>query len=305
MNDTVIAVSGLRCSYGSFEAVKGISLEVRRGELFALLGANGAGKTTTIEVLEGMQKHTGGEVSVFGMHPRRDRAAVRARTGVMLQKGGFSGSLTVKETMDVWRSLTDRPRPAMEALELVGLTDRLGVAVDQLSGGEGRRLELALAVLGRPELLFLDEPTTGMDPASRRTTWEVVRELQNAGTTVLLTTHYLEEAESLADRLAIMKRGEIVTTGTPGEVRRALPSRISFRLPARAPAAPELIEATQTVVGDLVTYETANLQDDLADLLTWAREQAVTLNELSARPASLEDVFLDIVDSDASVEATR
>ena len=232
MTDHMIDIDELRFSYGTFEAVRGISLQVRRGELFALLGANGAGKTTTIEVLEGLQRATAGRVRVLGLDPIRDRKALRPRTGVMLQKGGFSGALTVWETVDLWRSLTARPRPAAEAIELVGLTDKAPVAVAQLSGGEGRRLELALAVLGRPELLFLDEPTTGMDPASRRQTWEVVRELQREGATVLLTTHYLEEAEVLADRVAIMKSGQLVAVGTPDRVARALPARISFRRPA-------------------------------------------------------------------------
>lgn len=163
MTDVAIDVAGLRRSYGRFEAVQGVSLQVRRGELFALLGTNGAGKTTTIEVLEGLRRPRAGRVRVLGMDPFRHRTAVRARTGVVLQSGGFTGALTVRETVVIWRSLTARPRSTTETVELVGLRDRLDVAVEQLSGGEGRRLELALAVLGRPDLLFLDEPTTGMD----------------------------------------------------------------------------------------------------------------------------------------------
>ncbi|CAL9614218.1 Linearmycin resistance ATP-binding protein LnrL [Actinosynnema sp. ALI-1.44] len=303
MTDNVIDIEGLRCRYGAFEAVRGISLQVRRGELFALLGTNGAGKTTTIEVLEGLNKATSGTVRVLGLDPIRDRAALRPRTGVMLQKGGFSGSLTVLETVDLWRNLTAGPRPADEALDMVGLSDKAGVAVEQLSGGEGRRLELALAVLGRPELLFLDEPTTGMDPASRRRTWEVVRELLRDGTTVLLTTHYLEEAENLADRVAIMKAGEIVTVGTPEQVVRALPARITFHLPAGAP--PELSHATLRQDGDRVTYHSTDLQSDLTDLLAWANGNAITLTDLAARPASLEDVFMDIATTDQPAEASR
>jgi ABC-2 type transport system ATP-binding protein len=294
MTDNVIDVDELRFSYGTFEAVRGISLQVRRGELFALLGANGAGKTTTIEVLEGLQRAAAGRVRVLGHDPIRDRKALRPRTGVMLQKGGFSGSLTVSETVELWRSFTASPRPAADAIELVRLTDKAPVAVAQLSGGEGRRLELALAVLGRPELLFLDEPTTGMDPASRRQTWEVVRQLQREGTTVLLTTHYMDEAETLADRVAIMKSGQLVAVGTPNRVARALPARISFRRPVDAPRVPELGNAVVEVDGDRVTYESRDLQSDLTELLAWANSNAIALAGLSARPASLDDVFMDI-----------
>jgi ABC-2 type transport system ATP-binding protein len=294
MNDVVIEVDGLRRSYGRFEAVRGVSLQVRRGELFALLGTNGAGKTTTIEVLEGLQPPSAGRVRVLGLDPVRDRSAVRPRTGVMLQDGGFTGSLSVRETVEIWRSLTAQPRPTDEVVELVGLSERADVLVEQLSGGEGRRLELALAVLGRPELLFLDEPTTGMDPASRRRTWEVVRELRRTGTSVLLTTHYLEEAEVLADRVAIMHAGRIVTSGSPDQVVRALPARISFRVPAGEPQLPELPTASVAVEGTRVMYESRQLQTDLTQLLAWAASSRLTLAGLTARPASLEDVFLDI-----------
>jgi ABC-2 type transport system ATP-binding protein len=225
--ETIVEVDGLRRSYGRLEVVRGVSLEVRRGELFALLGTNGAGKTTTIEVLEGLRRPSAGQVRVFGVDPVRDRAVVRRRTGMMLQSGGFTGTLTVGETVELWRALTPHPRPAAEVLELVELERRREVAVEQLSGGERRRLELALAVLGRPELVFLDEPTSGMDPASRRRTWEVVRELQSDGATVLLTTHYLEEAEALADRVAIMHEGAIVVCGPPDEVVQRAPARIT------------------------------------------------------------------------------
>ena len=206
--------------------------------------------------------------------------------------------------MELWRSFTARPRPTAEVVELVGLGERLGVAVEQLSGGERRRLELALAVLGRPELLFLDEPTTGMDPASRRRTWEVVRELRRAGATVLLTTHYLEEAEALADRVAIMQAGLIVTTGPPEQVVQALPARINFRVPQDAPPLPDLPYATVVVDGDRVTYQSRGLQADLTRLLAWANGSRLALAELSARPASLEDVFLEIA-AGAGREAER
>jgi ABC-2 type transport system ATP-binding protein len=274
--------------------VRGVSLEVRRGELFALLGTNGAGKTTTIEVLEGLQRPSAGRVRVFGMDPVRDRATVRRRTGMMLQSGGFTGTLTVGETVELWRALTPHPRPAAEALELVELEGRREVAVDQLSGGERRRLELALAVLGRPELLFLDEPTTGMDPASRRRTWDVVRQLQSDGTTVLLTTHYLEEAEALADRVAIMYEGMMVVSGPPDEVVQRAPARITFRTPA-AGGLPELPGADVRVENGRVRIESRRLQADLTRLLGWADDSGIELVNLAARPASLDDIFFDVV----------
>jgi ABC-2 type transport system ATP-binding protein len=291
-SDTIIETTDLRRRYGDHEAVRGISLQVGRGELHALLGTNGAGKTTTVETLEGLQRPDGGTVRVFGRDPVHDRVAVRPRTGVMLQDGGLSGLLTVAETVRTWRSFTPGARPVPEALGLVGLADRAGVPVAQLSGGEHRRLELALAVLGRPELLFLDEPTTGMDPASRRRTWDAVDELRRSGTTVLLTTHYLEEAEALADRVTILHAGRIVAEGSPAEVVAARPARITFERPPLAP--PELTNAVRDVDGDTVVYRSRNLQADLSELLAWAGRTGTTLGGLSARPASLEDVFLGI-----------
>ena len=272
-----------------------MSLEVRRGELFALLGINGAGKTTTIEILEGLQRPDTGRVQVFGRDPVGDRSSVRPRTGMMLQSGGFTGTLTVGETVGLWRSLTAHPRPAAEALELVDLRGRTHVAVDQLSGGERRRLELALAVLGRPELLFLDEPTSGMDPASRRRTWEVVRGLLRDGATVLLTTHYLEEAEALADRVAIMHEGAIVAIGPPQELAHRAPARITFRKPNAARELPELPGAHVSVDGGRVTVESRRMQADLTRLLNWADDHALELPGLAARPASLEDIFFDVL----------
>ncbi len=302
--ETVIEVEGLRRSYGELEAVRGVSLRVRRGELFALLGTNGAGKTTMIEVLEGLQEPSAGRVRVFGMDPASERAMVRPRTGVMLQAGGLTGQLTVRETVDVWRLLTVRARSTAEVLELVGLSERTDASVEHLSGGERRRLELALAVLGRPELLFLDEPTTGMDPASRRRTWELVRQLLREGTTVLLTTHYLHEAEALADRVAIMHEGEIMVAGTPEEVVRMTPARITFRAPASPAELPELPSADVSIEAGRVTVESRRLQADLSRLLRWADDHAIELAGLAARPASLEDVFLDVITNGDRATAT-
>lgn len=213
MSDPVIDVSGLRCSYGDLEAVRGVSFQVRPGELFALLGTNGAGKTTTMETIEGHRRPTGGTVQVLGADPFRRRTAVSRRCGMMLQESGFPGDLTVLETARLWSRMISRASDVDRALERLDMAHRRDVRVKQLSGGEKRRLDLVLATLGKPEVLFLDEPTTGLDPESRQTAWAVIRQLLSEGTSVLLTTHYLEEAEKLAHRLAIMHEGEIAVSG--------------------------------------------------------------------------------------------
>ncbi|MEW2129341.1 ABC transporter ATP-binding protein [Streptomyces sp. NPDC005435] len=296
----VIEVTDLRRVYGTgFEAVRGITFSVARGEVFALLGTNGAGKTSTVELLEGLARPAGGRVRVFGHDPYRERAAVRPRTGVMLQEGGFPADLTVTETARMWAGCTSGARPSAEVLERVGLAGKSGVRVKQLSGGERRRLDLALALLGDPEVLFLDEPTTGLDAEGRRDTWELVRALRDAGTTVLLTTHYLEEAEGLADRLAILREGSIAVTGTPAEVSAAQPSRISFRLPegyfpGDLPPLHELGACGHDVDSRTVRLRTHELQRTATELLLWARRAGVELHGLDARSASLEEAFLEI-----------
>ncbi|MGW6572681.1 ABC transporter ATP-binding protein [Streptomyces sp. NPDC054945] len=298
MTDTVIEAEGLRRGYtGGFEAVRGVSFSVARGEIFALLGTNGAGKTSTVELLEGLAAPSEGRVRVFGLDPYTRRAEVRPRTGVMLQEGGFPSDLTVTETVRMWGGVTSGARPAAEVLELVGLAARSCVRVKQLSGGERRRLDLALALLGRPEVLFLDEPTTGMDPEGRRDTWALVRELRDQGTTVLLTTHYLEEAEELADRLAILHEGELVLSGSPAEVTATRPARIRFTLPSEVPAARLPLTLRAAAYGQRVEIRTERLQADLAELLDWARECDVELAGLDARSASLEEAFLEIAEN--------
>ncbi|MGW6867998.1 ABC transporter ATP-binding protein [Streptomyces sp. NPDC054904] len=307
MTDTVIQAEGLRRGYtGGFEAVRGVSFSVARGEIFALLGTNGAGKTSTVELLEGLAAPTGGQVRVFGLDPYTRRAEVRPRTGVMLQEGGFPSDLSVTETVRMWSGVTSGARPAAEVLELVGLDARASVRVKQLSGGERRRLDLALALLGRPEVLFLDEPTTGMDPEGRRDTWALVRELRARGTTVLLTTHYLEEAEALADRLAILHEGELVLTGTPAEVTATRPSRIRFTLPDGVPAGRLPLALRAAADGPHVEIRTDRLQGALGELLRWAHDSGVELIGLDARSASLEEAFLDIARSrrEAAAETT-
>jgi ABC-2 type transport system ATP-binding protein len=296
MNRTsVIEVTELRRAYtGGFEAVRGIDFAVQQGEVFALLGTNGAGKTSTLELLEGLAPPSGGSVRVLGHDPYRERALVRPRVGVMLQEGGFPSDLTVRETARMWAGCTSGARPVPEALELVGLGKRAGVRVKQLSGGERRRLDLAMALLGRPEVLFLDEPTTGLDAEGRRDTWELVGLLRDEGTTVLLTTHYLEEAESLADRLVIMRDGTIVAAGTPAEVTAAQPARIRFTLPAGLTPARLPLRLKAAAYGQRIEIHTQQLQETLHTLLTWADAESVTLEGLDARSASLEEAFLNI-----------
>ncbi|GAB3207113.1 ABC transporter ATP-binding protein [Marinactinospora endophytica] len=301
-----ISVRDLRQSYGTFEAVRGISFDVAPGELFALLGTNGAGKTTTIETLEGFRRPSAGTVRVFGVDPYGQPPELRERVDAVLQHSGLFEELTVAETIDLSRDLAADPRDRADVLELVSLTDKADVAIRQLSGGQKRRLDLALALVSRPEVLFLDEPTTGMDPEARHATWKIVSDLVSEGVAVLLTTHYLEEAERLADRLAIMHHGEIRVEGRLDDVLTGWGDRIGFRLPERVRAEdlPDLPGAdrdvdvhngepwvTYTVTGE----DTAGrAHRALATLLAWAGERAVLLERLQVRGASLEDVFLDV-----------
>ncbi|WP_406507585.1 ABC transporter ATP-binding protein [Streptomyces sp. NBC_00212] len=308
----VIEVEELRRTYaGGFEAVSGISFSVARGELFALLGTNGAGKTSTVELLEGLAPPSGGSVRVLGHDPYTERAAVRPRTGVMLQEGGFPSELTVAETVRMWAGCTSGARGVDEALELVGLERRSDVRVKQLSGGEKRRLDLALALLSRPEVLFLDEPTTGLDAEGRRDTWELVRALRDGGTTVLLTTHYLEEAEALAERLAILHEGRIAASGRVDEVVAAQPSHIAFELPdgyhlGDLPPLDRLGVSSHETSGRTVRLKTTALQHAATGLLLWARDSGVELRGLDVRSASLEEAFLKIAqDQRGEMEAAR
>ncbi|WP_328554661.1 MULTISPECIES: ABC transporter ATP-binding protein [unclassified Streptomyces] len=301
--DDVIEVTDLRRVYGGdgrdFEALRGITFSVGRGELFALLGTNGAGKTSTVELIEGLAPPTGGRVRVLGHDPHTDRAALRPRIGMMLQEGGFPSELTVAETTRMWAGCTSGARPTDQALDMVGLAHRSDVRVKQLSGGEKRRLDLALALLGDPEILFLDEPTTGLDVEGRRNTWELVRALRDGGTTVLLTTHYLEEAEVLADRLAILHEGRIAALGTPAEVTASQPSHVSFELPdgffpGDLPPLPEIGVSSHETAGRMITLHTGELQRTATALLVWAERARVELRGLDVRSASLEESFLRI-----------
>lgn len=290
-----VAVRGLRRRYGTgadaFEAVRGVDLDVAPGTIHALLGVNGAGKTSTLEVVEGLAPATAGEVRVLGLDPVTDRPAVRRRTGVLLQRSGFVGDLTVRETLQMWAATVTRPRPIEESMALLDLTDRADVRMRGLSGGEHRRVDIACALMGRPELVMLDEPTTGLDPESRRAVWGLVRDLREQGATVLLTTHYLDEVEALADQVSIMRAGEIVREGTVAEIVADHPSQISFRTPDRALPLPD---GSLDRDGELSVLRVPDLQPALTELLVSARDHGIALERLSARTASLESVFLDL-----------
>lgn len=281
----VIDVDGLTVTYGDFTAVRDLSFEVHRGELYALLGTNGAGKTSTLEVVEGHRRATSGTVRIFGASPQ-DRPAVRPRTGIMLQESGFSPDLTVRESVALIGSLSGRDDTVDRVLGVVGLTRKASTIVAQLSGGEKRRLDFATAVYGGPELVVLDEPTTGLDIQSRDALWAAVDGLREAGSTVVLTTHYLEEAQQRADRIGLMHEGRLQREGTVAELTRTLPSVITFGLQPGAPEPP--------IVGALnggFHVETFHLQDDLHRLLAWAHDHEVELQDLQAGPTRLDDVF--------------
>lgn len=293
-DELALDVTDLHRRYGSgprtFEAVRGVSLQVPRGSVVALLGTNGAGKTSTMEVIEGLATASSGAVRVFGHDPVRDRAACRRRTGVLLQDSGFSGDLTVQETLDLWASTLTAPMPISEAAGMLELQHRMDTRVLSLSGGERRRLDLACTLLGRPDLVLLDEPTTGLDPESRMRVWELLASLREQGVSILLTTHYLEEAERLADRITIMHAGRIVREGTRSELVAEHPSTVRFASPGvPLPGLPgEVSEDRGTTV-----IRTRDLQACLTTLLSWAERERITLAGLDARTASLEAVFLE------------
>ncbi len=293
----VIRAEGLRRTYGSgrsaYEAVRGVDLEVGEGEVFALLGTNGAGKTSTLDVLEGLAAPTAGSVEVLGHDPRRERRKVRPHVGIMLQSGGLPAELTVLQTLQMWRGTCSNPTTTDAVLGQVDLQDRADVRVRALSGGEARRVDLACALLGQPRVLFLDEPTTGLDPENRRATWRLLADLKASGVTMVLTTHYLDEAESLADRIAILHDGEVARRGTLREIVQEHPATIAFDHPGVA--LPQLPGA-EVDTGSRVTVRTHDLQLHLAELLQWAAREHLELGGLDARAASLESVFLQIAE---------
>ena len=289
---TAVEVTGLTKSYGSNHAVRGIDLTIEQGEIFALLGPNGAGKTTTVEILEGYRRRDGGSVAVLGIDPDPQPQALKRRIGIVLQSTGVEHYLTVRETVTMYSSYYPHPRPVDEILELVGLSEKRDERVNRLSGGQQRRLDVAIALAGDPELLFLDEPTTGFDPSARREAWEVVKNLGALGKTVLLTTHFMDEAQYLAGRVAIISRGVIVAEGTPATIagRDQMVSSIRFRTP-RHVEAPADIELTLGADGRR-ELSSSDLTRDLWRLTSWAIDGGFELEALEIARPSLEDVYL-------------
>jgi ABC-2 type transport system ATP-binding protein len=278
-----ILVRDLHKSYGSFAAVRGIDFEVARGEVFGLLGPNGAGKTSTVEILEGYRSRTSGIVSVLGQDPGQRSAELRRKVGIVLQSSAVYRHVTVREILSHWAVLYPRPRDVDEVLELSGLTEQSAVRTRKLSGGQLRRLDFALALIGDPELIFLDEPTTGFDPAARRAAWQTIRSLAELGKTVLLTTHYLDEAQALCDRVAIVKDGRVIATGAPAELDSgAARYRVSWR----------------DREGDLQSRETANPTALLHQLTSEALAHGDQLRDLSVMRPTLEEVYLELVEAD-------
>jgi ABC-2 type transport system ATP-binding protein len=279
--DPVISIRDLRKSYGDVEAVRGIDLEVQAGEVFAFLGPNGAGKTTTVEILEGYRKRSGGEVSVLGEDPEHAGREWRERIGIVLQSCRLDPYLTVRESLALYAGYYDHPRPIDETIELVGLAGKAGARASALSGGQQRRLDVGMALIGDPELLFLDEPTTGFDPSARRQAWETIAGLRDLGKTVFLTTHYMDEAQRLADRVTIISSGEVVARGTPEDLgdRESRPARISYREDGRE-----------------VELETTTPVQTLNELTGRALAEGRELEGLEVTRPSLEDVYLELTE---------
>ena len=279
MSEPVISIKGLRKSYGETEAVRGIDLEVNRGEVFAFLGPNGAGKTTTVEILEGYRRRSEGEVTVLGEDPERAGREWRERIGIVLQSGRLDPYLTVRESLDLYAGYFRAPRPTEDVIALIGLEGKAGERASRLSGGQQRRLDVGMALIGDPELLFLDEPTTGFDPSARRQAWDVIAGLRDLGKTVFLTTHYMDEAQRLADRVTIIAAGQIVARGTPEDLgeRESGETTIRYRSGGRE-----------------VSLQTDTPVQTLHELTGEALARGETLEGLEVTRPSLEDVYLQL-----------
>ncbi len=297
----VIVVDGLSKHYRRVEAVRDVSFEVAHGEVFALLGPNGAGKTTTIEILEGFRPRDSGTVDVLGFDPadRSTSRQLRQRVGIVLQELAVEPYLTVREVLARTARFYTNPRPIDDVIELVGLSEKAGARVKNLSGGQQRRLDLGLGIVGRPDLIFLDEPTTGFDPAARRGAWALVRSLRGEGTTVVLTTHYMDEAEALADRVAVIADGRVVAEGPPGSLgeREVAAVHIRFRLPPGIPV--DRLPVDASVDRDRVTIETTDGVTVLHRLTGWALEHGVPLAGLTVERMTLEDVYLRLTSKES------
>jgi ABC-2 type transport system ATP-binding protein len=301
---SAIVVEALRKSYGPVDAVSEVSFEVEAGEVFALLGPNGAGKTTTVEILEGFRTRDAGRVEVLGLDPgdRHQQRDLRARTGVVLQELAVEPYLTVREVLARNAGFYPAPRPVDDVLRLIGLEDKASNRVKTLSGGQQRRLDLGLGIIGNPELIFMDEPTTGFDPSARRGAWEVVHQLTRGGATVVLTTHYMDEAEALANRVAVIARGRIVAEGTPATIggRDVGEVTIRFRLP-RDVVVSELPVAPTQLTGDEVEIRTNEELSVLHELTGWALQRHVELGGLTVNRLTLEEVYLRLTGQAAEV----
>jgi ABC-2 type transport system ATP-binding protein len=296
--EPVVSVRGLHKRYGPVEAVAGIDLEVQRGEIFAFLGPNGAGKTTTVEILEGFRTRTSGEVSVLGVDPAHGDTAWRNRVGAVLQESNAEPGLTVRESLQLYSGYYLEPRDIDETIRLVGLEEKTDTLAPLLSGGQRRRLDVALGLIGDPELIFLDEPTTGFDPSARRTAWRMIDGLRDLGKTVFLTTHYMDEADQLADRIAVIAGGRIVAEGTPGTLggRNRMAAAIRFTLPEGATAddlPPELRALVATEDGQ-VTLTTDTPLVHVGALADWALARGIDLPDLDVRRPTLEQVYLEL-----------
>jgi ABC-2 type transport system ATP-binding protein len=298
-----IEVEGLSKSYGELEAVRGVSFEVGVGEVFCLLGPNGAGKTTIVEILEGYRARSAGSVRVFGMDPAAGQRELRERVGIVLQSCGVQQELTVAELLEMYGRYYAHSRPIDELLELVELTEKRDTRAKQLSGGQRRRLDLALGLVGDPDLIFLDEPTTGFDPAARRHAWATIRTLCSLGKTIFLTTHFMDEAQHLADRVAVMRAGEIIATGRPDEIggRNERPTEIRFALPAGAALAdlPTADAIDVSLDGELVLVRSQQGVRTTQAITAWAIERGHELERFSVAQPSLEDVYLELTAEDA------
>ena len=300
ISEPAISVRGLKKSYGDVAAVHDISFDVMPGEVFALLGPNGAGKTTTIEILEGYRQATSGEVSVLGFNPTNRMPEFRERVGIVLQQTSANTYLTVRETLDLFGSYYRDSRSTNEVLELVGLQNQSAAIVKRISGGQKRRLDVGIALIGQPDILFLDEPTTGFDPQARRASWEMIHNLTTLGCTVMLTTHYMEEAEFLASSIGIMVSGEIALIGSKQDLQsKSQRSRISFN------ATPQFNEMLQTDLkfsltlglDGFSTMESTDAATDLYQLTTLAKQQSVNLTNLQVKTRTLEDIYIETVEN--------
>jgi ABC-2 type transport system ATP-binding protein len=303
---SAIEIRGLRKSYGAVEAVRGIDLTISEGEVFGLLGPNGAGKTTTVEIVEGFRRRDAGTVSVLGFDPATGDRKLKQQIGIVLQSTGIDPYLTVAETIEMFRGYYPAPRPRDEVIELVGLTEKRDSKVTKLSGGQQRRLDVAIALAGDPRLLFLDEPTTGFDPSARRGAWEVIKNLASLGKTIFLTSHAMDEVEYLADRVAIIAAGRIVAQGPPSTLagRQTAATVVRFQLPTGGPALPEQLRQGAAVDGASVELQTKDPTRTLYELTSWAVQAHTTLEGLEVSRPSLEDVYLEIT-QDVAAEGVK